>query len=1710
MSVTGSYTYTDECETTSGTLTSGSPIINAANAGNSIRNSFPNGDVDDYYWYFTLSGNDIQYLSNFQIYFQYRRSLAGETYTSTNVSYSIDGGNYEGAQPLTTYGAANAWVSLNYDYSAISDANTSITFRIQWQQTGNGACNVDIDNFQIQADYNFVLEPGVTNVTVPACVEGVNVKAWGAGAGGTNRNGAAGGGGGGAFTAGTISGLVPGNVLNVTVGTGGTVGQPRTAPGNYSSVTFGSAYIQANGGLSLGNSRNGGAGGAAQTVGGIITAAWAGGNGGNARNNSNGDDNEAGGGGGGSAFQTSNGNPGANGGNSTWNPTAGGTGSGNGGDGASADGWPNATAGNLPGGGGGGRGEGGGQSQTGADGAVELEWIYATAPIISIQPNAATQAYCLNEAANALSATATAGSGSITGYQWYSNTSSSNLDGTLISGATASSFTPPTSTAGTLYYYVIITNSYGCTSTSEVSGAVEVTAATPAAATNPNPANTASNICYAGNVAPLTELTWSAVAGATSYNIYFGAGSLPGSVTANVGTNSYSVGTLAANTTYYWRAVPVNGCGEASGAATWTFTTAASPCFSYCDAGNTGYNTRYIDGVTIGDITTTSTGWSTNGYGDYTGSSTSLIQGETNVSISINFVDGGYGYDIGIWIDWNQDGDFDDPSENVICGENASSPQNYTFDVPSGATLGTTRMRIRLSYNNNDCGSSCGILNNTRGEVEDYTIIVQPAVSITTHPLSVHSYCPGSSITVPYSTSGSFNSGNVFSVQLSDENGSFSSPATLTSTATGSGTITADLPLSAINGTAYRVRVVSSDPYFEGSNNGTDITIGSPDIITSPGSQCKYGDEVTVTVSASSAQLGTFEWFNSAYEPIQQENGYSSTLQVNIASNQTYYVRLTAGGCSTPYTPVTAYAIIPPELSASVGGSFCVDDPILLDSEGSYDNIYWEGPDFYSTDQDPVIYNSTTTMSGTYTVYTNRLSGVNLVYNGNFELGNIGFTSSYGYVPPTNNALWPEGLYTIVNDPGSVHDNFYSCPPASGNLQMVVNGNTSNTDTITWSQTVNVVENTDYQFSYYVQSVELGSPSRLQLYINGTEAGEIYEAEYDACQSKQFIYNWNSGGYDEAELVLVNKNRSGAGNDFALDSIVFQHTCTAEASVEVYVSDGFTPEVSITASPSNEICEGELVTFTAHPLHGGSDPDYRWFNDGVLIPGENGSTFSTSGLNDGEKITCEMTSSLTGCLPGSATDLSDEITMIVHPLPSISTDGTIAAVRSRTISQTTTLSYTASTNTPTSYSINWDATANLAGLTDQAATAFAFSASGGTITGIEIPANVPDNINPYQGTLTIYTANGCEASQAVTILIEPASIFDSHPADLTICANEGGNLTVSATAASPNYQWQVLIGTNWTDITPALLPTADISGETSATLLLDDMDDYAGTYQVRCEVTDGAYTENSNTATVTIHPVPLITTGGVATAICYNTLTTSLSYSAASGTPTSYSIDWNTGPADQGVTAFTFNPGGGIINTISVSPATPPGTYQGSMTLYNANGCESTVNIALTIMQFNLLLSPNGASDCPQLSATTQPAFNPENTSYHHGATEVIFKVAPDAGSDYQNGWSFDFDLTGTVIATMNPSNVTVLTLEGDDATAPSRTGTLLSGSINAGNNSYVDLLFQVENTPGSEQLIEISIDNTNNGYGCSETSTANDNEADYTIEAMPEVGAFN
>ncbi|WP_298305852.1 T9SS sorting signal type C domain-containing protein [Flavobacterium sp.] len=167
-----------------------------------------------------------------------------------------------------------------------------------------------------------------------------------------------------------------------------------------------------------------------------------------------------------------------------------------------------------------------------------------------------------------------------------------------------------------------------------------------------------------------------------------------GSVSA--GSTILNLNGLTPSTTYY---IWVRGNCSAGDFSQWSdyisFTTNAAPP-TYCLPSGLGnpQDPNGITNVTMGTINNT-TGIEVNNYGNYSSLSTNVAQGAT-IPVSITFGTG-FTYDTNIWVDWNNDGDFDDAGESVYTGVSAApnpSTLNASFVVPLTQPLGPRRLRI--------------------------------------------------------------------------------------------------------------------------------------------------------------------------------------------------------------------------------------------------------------------------------------------------------------------------------------------------------------------------------------------------------------------------------------------------------------------------------------------------------------------------------------------------------------------------------------------------------------------------------------------------------------------------------------------------------------------------------------------------------------------------------------------------------------------------------------------------------------------------------------------------------------------------------------------------------------------------------------------------------------------------------------------------------
>jgi len=162
----------------------------------------------------------------------------------------------------------------------------------------------------------------------------------------------------------------------------------------------------------------------------------------------------------------------------------------------------------------------------------------------------------------------TAGSGS-TSSDVYFGTDSTPDSGELQGNQTATTFDPGTLNNSTTYYWQIDEiNAEGTTTGNVWSFTTEAVPSPPGQASNPSPANSASDVSINA------DLSWTAGSGATSHDVYFGTTS-PGAYQGNQTATTFDTGAMANDTTYYWRIDEVNAQGTTTGVV-WSFTTAAA------------------------------------------------------------------------------------------------------------------------------------------------------------------------------------------------------------------------------------------------------------------------------------------------------------------------------------------------------------------------------------------------------------------------------------------------------------------------------------------------------------------------------------------------------------------------------------------------------------------------------------------------------------------------------------------------------------------------------------------------------------------------------------------------------------------------------------------------------------------------------------------------------------------------------------------------------------------------------------------------------------------------------------------------------------------------------------------------------------------------------------------------------------------------------
>lgn len=627
-------------------------------------------------------------------------------------------------------------------------------------------------------------------------------------------------------------------------------------------------------------------------------------------------------------------------------------------------------------------------------------------------------------------------------------------------------------------------------------------------------------------------------------------------------------------------------------------------------------------------------------------------------------------------------------------------------------------------------------------------------------------FCAGQSGVVSFSITGGFNAGNVFTAQLSDHTGNFSSPigiGTLTSNIGGS--IPFVLPAGANSGTAYRIRVISSDPPVTGTDLGatSNITISavpSPNvnITVSPSMTFCAGTEVTFTATpASGGNNPTYQWFIGD-DAVTGETGSTFTTNGLLDGDQIRVSMVSDANCSdgeavvSNTITVTVQPVEVPAVSieSSAGTEVCSGQSVTFTATasdaGSFPAYQWTR-------------NGSNVGLGASTYTTATLSDGDVIVCEVFSNATCPQPTSVLSDPITmtvNPNVTPD--ITITADPGEsicagTEVTFTAEMVNEGTSPFLVwkrNGVPVSNSSPTYVE--NALSDGDVVMCVLTSSAACADPVEVEsgtiqitvLPVTSIALNVVADPSGPICDGTEVTFTADVN--DDLDVVhyawTVNDLPVGQDDDtfsssglvdgdVVLVTVTSDDDCLASnsetsAPFVMQVSSSEEPELTLMSDLGTDICEGEAVTFTASVSGAGTSPTYSWTVNGSPA-GTDSPTFSIATLADGDVVACAF--SATDPCDGSQQSLSAQLTISVGTSPVLS--GTVSGPAS--LCEGTSAVYTVSS----------------VGNADS----YAWSLPIGW-TGSSASNSISAEVGSDGGTVAVVAQNACGTSTPLTIDVE--------------------------------------------------------------------------------------------------------------------------------------------------------------------------------------------------------------------------------------------------------------------------------------------------------------------------------------------------------------------
>ena len=1153
--------------------------------------------------------------------------------------------------------------------------------------------------------------------------------------------------------------------------------------------------------------------------------------------------------------------------------------------------------------------------------------VVTAQPTITSQP-LASQSGCVGATLTPLSLAISGGNG-IPTYQWYANTTASTSGGSIITGATSSSYVPSNTTAGTYYFYCVASYPNATSCATKTSNLATITFINDPIFNVPPTAN--QSVCVGGSIPALTFVS-NGGSGTPSYQWYAVNGS---TYTTILGaTNpSYTPPTFSITGTYaYAVAISQTTAGCASGYSPLAnVTVVADPNVSSPSAAN------YCQGGAVSNpLSVTATGG----------------------------INSGYSYQ------WFSNGSNNNTSGVAITGATAA-----TYAPPT-ASIGNLFYYCLVSQ-----GSGCATSSAPAG------INIVPGPALISQPLAAQSVCVGSTLNafnVAYSGGSGTPSYQWFSSTTNtNSNGTPISGATNASYTPGANAI----------GQVYYYCVISFNALTScssiSSTPGQVNVIANPVFSVTPLSSqtiCQGANpQVLSFTTTGGSGTATYQWYNvvnNNYTPIIGANGLTYTPSNSLpAGTYNYAVAMNqnSSGCSTGFSPNAQLIVLPqPVVSTPQGGVYCqggtINQPLSVSVIGG------NGSSSYQW------YQSTTNNNSGGTA-------INGATNSSFTPSLVNFGTLYYYCAVTQNAgcAANSAVATVVSNPSPVisaqpvanqticigsspsplstsytggvgtpsyqwyvnnqNTTLGGTPIAGANASAYIPGNQVGLGTNYYYCVVTLSNSSCAQATTNIATVNtvanpiLNGPNSAS-YCQSTSVAQALSVSASGGNGTSYSYQWysnvNNSNFGGNPILGANNpnytpniNASSANYYCVVTQIGGCQAASAVAAVDIL------PAPSINSQPivGQTLCVGGLPQALSISINGGvSNPSFQWYSNTVntitnatLIANASASTYTpTNALTTGTTFYfCQVNFAANSACP---TLVSNAATIIVASDPAVSNPSNANYCQNAT--SVTPLTVTASGGINTAYLYQWYSNTNNSNI-------------GGTpIAGANTSTYVPlvNQVGTFYYYCEVAQGSGCATlSDVSTVVVGIAANINQQPtSSQNVCLGQAiSPLTVGVSAGNyaVNYQWYSNINNN-------NFGGSVIVGATNA--FYNPPSNALGTKYYYCVITiagGGCGNLTSSTSGITVLSAPTMFQPNSQT-ICCQSSTTPINFV---GNANTYS--WTASGSSALLTGYTSTGNGNIPSLQLTNNSTIPQNIVYLVTPSNA-GCNGTP------VQFNISVMP--------------------------------------------------------------------------------------------------------------------------------------------------------